>query len=67
MKWFFEKIYKIDKPLARLIKKKRESPNKIRNKREFTTNIKRIISNHENTTSCCMTINWTVLKERINF
>lgn len=23
MGWFFEKIYKIDKPLARLIKKKR--------------------------------------------
>ena len=31
--WFFEKINKIDKPLARLIKKKREMPqmNKIRN------------------------------------
>ena len=31
--WFFEKIHKIDKPLARLIKKKREKNqiNKIRN------------------------------------
>ena len=30
--WFFEKINKIDKPLARLIKKKRENQiNKIRN------------------------------------
>ena len=31
--WFFEKINKIDKPLARFIKKKRESTqiNKIRN------------------------------------
>ena len=31
--WFFEKISKIDKPLARLIKKKREKNqiNKIRN------------------------------------
>ena len=31
--WFFEKINKIDKPLARLIKKKREKNqiNKIRN------------------------------------
>ena len=31
--WFFEKINKIDKPLARLIKKKREKKqiNKIRN------------------------------------
>ena len=26
--WFFEKINKIDKPLTRLIKKKREDPNK---------------------------------------
>ena len=37
--WFFEKINKIDKPLARLIKKKREKNqiNKIRNdKGEFT-------------------------------
>ena len=38
--WFFEKINKIDKPLARLIKKKRERAqiNKIRNKKgEATT------------------------------
>ena len=38
--WFFEKINKIDKPLARLIKKKREKNqiNKIRNeKQEVTT------------------------------
>ena len=37
--WFFEKINTIDKPLARLTKKKREKPqiNKIRNERgEFT-------------------------------
>ena len=34
--WFFEKINKIDKPLAKLIKKKREKDqiNKIRNKKE---------------------------------
>ena len=34
--WFFEKIKKIDKPLARLIKKKREKTqvNRIRNKKE---------------------------------
>ena len=34
--WFFEKINKIDKPLARLIKKKRERSqiNKIRKKKE---------------------------------
>ena len=37
--WFFEKINKIDKPLARLIKKKwEESINKIRNEKgEVTT------------------------------
>ena len=47
--WFFERINKIDKPLVRLIKKKREKNqiNKIRNeKREVTTDntgIQRII------------------------
>ena len=38
--WFFEKINKIDKPLARIIKKKREKNqiNKIRNEKgEATT------------------------------
>ena len=38
--WFFEKINKIDNPLARLIKKKREKTqiNRIRNERgEVTT------------------------------
>ena len=38
--WFFEKINKIDKPLARLIKKEREKTqiNKIRNEKgEVTT------------------------------
>ena len=40
--WFFEKINKIDRPLARLIKKKREGIkiNKIRNEKvEVTTDI----------------------------
>ena len=34
--WFFEKINKVDKPLARLIKKKREKTqiNRNRNERE---------------------------------
>ena len=37
--WFFEKINKVDKPLARLIKKKREKNqiNKIRNEKEEVT------------------------------
>ena len=44
--WFFEKINKIDKPLARLIKKKRERTqiNKIRNEKEVTTDITEIQS-----------------------
>ena len=50
--WFFEKINKIDKPLARLIKKQREKNkiNKIRNKNgEITTDnteIQRIIRDY---------------------
>ena len=46
--WFFEKINKPDKPLARLIKKKveRTQINKIRNEKEVTTDstgIRRIL------------------------
>ena len=47
--WFFEKIYKIDKPLARFIKRKREKNqiNKIRNENgeitEDNTEIQRIL------------------------
>ena len=50
--WFFEKINKIDKPLARLIKKKREQNqiNKIRNEKgEFTIDnaeIQRIVRHY---------------------
>ena len=49
--WCFEKINKIDKPLARLIKKKRENQiNKIRNEnREIitdSTEIQRIIRDY---------------------
>ena len=50
--WFFEKINKIDKPLARLIKKEREKNqiNKIRNEKgEVTTDnaeIQRIIKHY---------------------
>ena len=43
--WFFEKINKIDKPLARLIKKSREKTqvNKIRNEKgEVTTGTEEI-------------------------
>ena len=50
--WFFEKINKIDKPLARLIKNKRERNqiNKIRNEKEEVTTdnaeIQRIIRDY---------------------
>ena len=49
--WFFEKINKIDKPLARLIKKKQKNQiNKIRNEKgEVTTDsaeIQRIIRDY---------------------
>ena len=48
--WFFEKINKIDKYLARLIKKKRERAiDKIRNEKEVTTDtteIQRIIKDY---------------------
>ena len=52
MSWFFEKINKIDKPLSRLVKKKRERTqiNKIRNERgeitTDTTEIQRIGRNY---------------------
>ena len=40
--WFFEKINKIDQPLARFLKKKRERAqiNKIKNEREVTIDTK---------------------------
>ena len=50
--WFFEKINKVDKPLVRLIKKKREKNqiNKIRNEKEEVTTdnaeIQRIIRDY---------------------
>ena len=50
--WFFKKISKIDKPLARLIKKKREKTqiNSIRNEKEEVTTdtaeIQRIIRDY---------------------
>ena len=50
--WFFENIYKIDKPLARLIKKKREKTqiNRISNEKgEVTTDpaeIRRIMRDY---------------------
>ena len=58
--WFFEKTNKIDKPLARLIKKQREKNqiNKIRNENgEITT---------DNTEIQRMPIKWTTWKKWTN-
>ena len=68
--WFFEKINKIDKPLARLIQTQREKNqiNKIRNENgKITTDnteIQRII---ETTISKYMPIKWTTQKKWTNF
>ena len=67
--WFFEKINKIDKPLARLMKRKRERAqiNKIRNaKGEVTTDtieIQSIIRDHYKQ---FMPIKWTTWKKWTN-
>ena len=67
--WFFEKINKIDKPLARLIKKQGEKNqiNKIRNENgEITTDntdIQRIIRDY---ISNYMPIKWTTWKKWTN-
>ena len=57
----FEKINKIDKPLARLIKRKREKTqiNKIRNEKAEVTTDTAEIQNKETTTSNSMPIKWT--------
>ena len=67
--WFFEKINKIDKPLARLIKKKREMTqiNRIRNEKgEITTDTAEIQGSREITTSNYMPIKWTTWKKWTN-
>ena len=64
--WFFEKINKIDKPLARLIKKQRKKNqiNKIRNENEEITRDNSEIQ--ETTTSSSMPIKWTTWKKWTN-
>ena len=67
--WFFERINKIDKPLAKLIKKQRKKNqiNKIRNENgEITTDnteIQRIIRDY---CSNYMPIKWTTWKKWTN-
>ena len=67
--WFFERINKIDKPLARLIKKQREKNqiNKIRHENgEITTDnteIQRVLRDYY---EHYMPIKWTTWKKRTN-
>ena len=67
--WFFEKINKIDKPLARVIKQKREKTqiNRIRNgKGEVTTDtakIQRIMREYYKPLNYYMPIKWTTWKK----
>ena len=64
--WFFEKLNKIDKPLARLIKKQREKNqiNKIRNENgEITTDNQKYKESSETTISKYMLIKWTTEKK----
>ena len=66
---FFEKTNKIDKPLARLIKKKREKTqiNRIRNEKgeakTDTAETQRIMRDYYNS----MPIKWTTWKKWTNF
>ena len=67
--WFFEKINKIDKPLARLIKKKMEKTqiNKIRNEKgEVTTDTTEIQSILRDYYKNSMPIKWTTWKKWTN-
>ena len=65
---FFEKINKIDKPLARLIKKKREKNqiNKIRNENGEIQTTQKYKGSQETTISNYMTIKWTTWKKWTN-
>ena len=60
--WFFEKIDKIDKPLAQITEKKKEKiQNKITNEKEVTTDnaeMQRIIRDYSEQ------INWITWKKR---
>ena len=67
--WFFEKINKIDKPLPRLIKNKREKTqiNRIRNEKgevtSDTAEIRRIMRDYYKQ---LMPIKWTTWKKQTN-
>ena len=67
--WFFEKIKKIDKPLARLIKKKREKTqiSRIRNEKgEVTPTWQKYKGSGEISTRNYMPIKWKTWKKWTN-
>ena len=66
--WFFEKINKIDKLLARLIKEKRERAqiNKIRNEKGKVTTPQKYKGPKETIPSNSMPIKWTTQKKWTN-
>ena len=66
--WFFKKINKIGKLLARLIKKKREKNqiNKIRNENGEIQTTQKYKGSQETTISNYMTIKWTTWKKWTN-
>ena len=67
--WFFEKINEIDKPLVRLIKKKREKNqiNKIRyEKWRYHNRQQKYKGSYETTISSFMSIKWTTWKKWTN-
>ena len=64
--WFFEKINKVDKPLARLIKKKRKKNqiNKIRNEKgDVTTVMQKYKGLYEIIMNNYMAIKWITCKK----
>ena len=64
--WFLEKINKINKPLARYIKKKREMTqiNKLEMKQEkLQQTMQKYKRSYETTTSNYMPIKWTTWKK----
>ena len=68
-RWFFEKINKIDKPLARFIKKKRERTKSIKlemKKEKLQQTMQKYKGSYEITTSNYMPIKWTIWKKWTN-
>ena len=62
--WFFEKINKVDKPLARLIKKKRFKSTKLEMKKEaLQQTTQKYKELQESIMNNCMAIKWITWKK----